>query len=121
MLSVLPRPNKPHSSAVDSSSHNHLLSSLRCVPSLPSWLHGSYAAHNHRYERIALGRPSIGMAVLTRELMEMHIQQAPDIRGMLDCLPVADRPNMTFIGWRQKLGTWPLSKQERLVSRQFAA
>ena len=48
------------------------------------------------------------MAVLTREMMEMHIQQAPDIHGMLDCLPVADRNNMGFIGWRQKLGTWPL-------------
>jgi hypothetical protein len=68
-----------------------------------------------------VGTLSMGMAVLTREMMEMHIQQAPDVRGMLDCLPVADRSNMGFIGWRQKLGTWPISKHEQLVSRQFAA
>lgn len=52
------------------------------------------------------------MAVLTREMMEMHVHQAPDIRGMLDCLPVANRPNMEFVGWRQKLGTWPSTKRE---------
>jgi len=47
------------------------------------------------------------MAVLTREMMEMHIQQAPDVRGMLDCLPVADKSGNALFGWRQKLGTWP--------------
>lgn len=49
----------------------------------------------------------MGMAVLTTEMMEMHIQRAPDIRGMMDCLPVADEAGVAFLGWRQKLGTWP--------------
>jgi hypothetical protein len=68
-----------------------------------------------------MGVMSMGIAVMTREMMEMHIVQAPDVRGFLDCVPVADRSNMGFIGWRQKVGTWPLSKHEALTSRQFAA
>lgn len=60
------------------------------------------------------------MAVFTREMMEMHIQQAPDVRGMLDCLPVADRSNLAFIGWRQKLGTWPLTKHQAWTAKEFA-
>jgi len=49
----------------------------------------------------------MGMAILTTQMMEMHIQEAPEIRGMQDCSPVADKSNTGFIGWRQKLGTWP--------------
>lgn len=44
--------------------------------------------------------------------MEMHIQQAPEVRGMLDCLPTTTRTGE--LGFRQKLGTWPMSKQETL-------
>jgi hypothetical protein len=108
-MSELPR-NGSHTSvtssgvSVDTSSHDHFLFSLRSIPNLSTWL---YDVQNHRHERIAAGI-RFGMAVLTREMMEMHIQQAPDVHGMLDCLPVADRNNMGFIGWRQKLGTWPL-------------
>jgi hypothetical protein len=60
----------------------------------------------------------MGMAVMTREMMEMQVQQAPNIRGMLDCLPTR-KPNLE-IGYRAKLGTWPLSKHEALVARQFS-
>lgn len=63
-------------------------------------------ANNHRHERIATGTLSVGMAVLTAEMMQMHIQRAPDVKGILDCLPVARKDNAAFIGWRQKLGTW---------------
>jgi hypothetical protein len=54
----------------------------------------------------------MGIAVMTAEMMEMHIQQAPEVRGMLDCLPVATRTGE--VGFRQKLRTWPMSKQETL-------
>jgi len=63
------------------------------------------------------------MALMTREMMEMQVQQAPNIRGMLDCLPTklparqATLAPETF--FRQKLGTWPLSKHEAMVARQF--
>jgi hypothetical protein len=61
----------------------------------------------------------LGMAVLTREMMEMHVHQAPDVRGMLDCLPVAHREDAMFVGWRKKLPTWPISKNEVLTLRWF--
>ncbi|TVY91946.1 hypothetical protein LAWI1_G002410 [Lachnellula willkommii] len=95
------------SSSIDSSSHNHILSSFHSIQNLSSWLNASWLPHNHRHERIATATISTGMAVLTREMMEMHIQQAPDVHGMLDCLPVADNSGKAFVGWRQKLGTWP--------------
>ena len=44
----------------------------------------------------------------------MHIQQPPDILGVLDCLPTAGAERMRF---RQKLQTWPLSKQDTLRRR----
>lgn len=62
----------------------------------------------------------MGMAVLTREMMEMQIQQAPNVRGMMDCLPTK-QPERSEMGWRVKLGTWPLSKHEATVARKFSA
>jgi hypothetical protein len=62
------------------------------------------------YERIAMGILHPGIAVLTREEMELHIHQAPDVRGMLECLPVASSEGAMFVGWRKKLPTWPVSK-----------
>jgi hypothetical protein len=64
-----------------------------------------------------MGTMRSGMAVMTREMLEMHIQSTPDVRGMLDYLPVAGRSNTAFIGWRQKLGTWPSSKQHPIARR----
>jgi hypothetical protein len=89
------------------SSHNHTLSSLQPTSNLPSWLQASWLNIPHRHERIALGLTSMGMSILTREMMEMHANQTADIRGLPDCLPVAGRTGTKFIGWRQKLGTWP--------------
>jgi len=61
------------------------------------------------------------MAVMTREMMEMHIHQAPNLRGMLDALPTkqSHMPHATM--YRPKLATWPLTKHEAMVARQFAA
>lgn len=98
--------------SVDSSSHHHIFSQ---VPSLSTWLQTMYA-QNHRHERIATGTMRAGMTVMTREMMEMHVHQAPDVRGMLDYLPVANKSNMELVGWRQKLGTWPSAKCESSLS-----
>ncbi|KAH7342882.1 hypothetical protein BKA65DRAFT_552498 [Rhexocercosporidium sp. MPI-PUGE-AT-0058] len=103
------------SGSVDSSSHHHIFSQ---IPSFSTWFQHTMSSQNHRHERIATGTMRAGMAVLTREIMEMHIHQAPDIRGMLDCLPVADRSNMEFVGWRQKLGTWPSTKRDAALAHR---
>lgn len=101
------------SSSVDTSAHNHFLNAIRSSPSLRTWLQESWSPIDHRHERIAAGVTSKGIAVLTRELMEMHVQQAPDIRGMMDCLPTA-AARAEDMGFRQKLRTWPMPKQETL-------
>jgi hypothetical protein len=73
----------------------------------------TWSTEANHYERlIATGKTRLGIAVLTREMMEMHIQHAPDVRGMFDCLPVAGRDSAMFIGWRKKQPTWPRSKLE---------
>jgi hypothetical protein len=59
----------------------------------------------------------MGMAVMTRGMVEMHIQRTPDVRGMLDYLPVAGQSNAGFIGWRQKLRTWPSDKKYPIHKR----
>lgn len=120
-LSVFGTPSNKSSSSLDTSAHNHVLSQSHSISDIKSWLEESWSPINTRYERFATGNPTMGMAVLTRSVMEMHIVQSPDMRGMIDCLPVADRQAPRLMGWRQKLGTWPLSKHEALVARQFAA
>jgi len=98
------------------SSNDHIFKRSR-THTIPTWLHESWAKHPNLYEGMAVGTLRLGMAVLTREMMEMHIQQAPDVRGMLDCLPVADKQDAMFIGWRKKLPTWPVLKKEALTTR----
>ena len=56
------------------------------------------------YERLAIGRQRSRRAILTREEME----QASNVRGMLDCLPVVGPNGATLVGWRKKLSTWPV-------------
>lgn len=69
-----------------------------------------------RIQRIAVGTLTRGMAVITREMLEPHIQQTPGVKGVWDYVPVAERRNSfgkngvdrseQFVGWRQKLRTW---------------
>ncbi|CZT40762.1 uncharacterized protein RSE6_00412 [Rhynchosporium secalis] len=106
------------SGSVDSSSHHHFFSHL---PPFSKWFQNTMSTQNHRHERIALGTMRTGMAIMTREMLEMHINQAPDVRGMLDYAPVADGSKMEFIGWRQKLGTWPSTKSQASVARRRAS
>jgi len=60
-----------------------------------------------------------GVAHMTREMMEIRIQNAPDLRGMMDCLPTRQLSHME-VGWRPKSGTWPLSKHEAMVAKQWS-
>ncbi|KAN0110421.1 hypothetical protein V8E51_006808 [Hyaloscypha variabilis] len=97
------------SSAVPSS-HNYPRL-LRSRTMLSAWL----TAPN-LYERLATGTPRSGTSILTREEME----QASDVRGMLDCLPVAGPEGAIFVGWRKKLSTWPVvPKSDALASGSF--
>ena len=107
--------NKPSSSSVDSSSHHHLLSSICRGPKLQTWLQESIGVH-HRHERIAVGSMSAGIALMTKEMMEMHLQQAPEIRGILGGMPAA-RP--ADLGLRQKLRTWPVSHQQQMLRQKL--
>jgi len=90
---------------------------------ITSWLYESWAPIFHRHEHIAVGAMPRGIALMTGEVMEMQIQQTPSIRGMLDCLPtrlpVRQSTIKEEIFFRQKLGTWPLSKHEAMVAKQF--
>lgn len=69
-----------------------------------------------RSQRIATGTLVRGMAIMTREVLEQHIEQTPGVKGVWDYVPVAERRNsfgrsgvdrgVRFVGWRQKLRTW---------------
>jgi len=104
-------------SSTDSSFHHHFLSHIRPLEDISSHFH-SWLHVPHRHEEIAAGQVQRGVAHLTREMMEMQIQRAPDMRGMMDCLPTRQLHHME-VGWRPKLGTWPLSKHEAMMAKQW--
>ena len=110
--------NIPFSSADNSSGAHHFTYS-HTLDGLRSWLDTAWKHNDARHERIALGHVKQGMAVTTREMMEMQVQHAPNLRGMMDCLPI--KQPLQEMGWRPKLGTWPLSKHEALVAKQWSA
>jgi len=117
-------------SSVDVSSHNHVLNSIRPASSLRTWLQESMV-DDHRHERIATGIMSAGIAAMTREVVGMHIEQPPDIRHILDNLPTARAEDLwirrRLRSWSipkpeevtRKLGTWPLTKNEALLAKQY--
>lgn len=77
---------------------------------------------NNSHERIAIGIMSAGIAFIPRELLEIHIQQTPGVRGVKDYIPVAATNGMCFVGWRQKVVTWgPLEGHQVVVTKQYAA
>jgi hypothetical protein len=63
-----------------------------------------WLAEPNLYERLATGTARLRRAVLTRE----EIEQAGNVRGMLDYLPVIGGDGATMVGWRKKLSTWPV-------------
>lgn len=106
-------------SSADSSSHLHYFTYSHHIQDFRSWLDASWRHSDARHERIALGHVKQGIAVTTREMMEMQVQHAPNLRGMLDCLPTRQPLHME-VGWRPKLGTWPLSKHEALSAKNWS-
>ena len=107
------------STGIKASSRNNLVSNHKTTI-LTSWLQSCWGTHNIRHEQVAVGIRSPGVAVMTGREMEIHIMETPDIRGMLDCIPVADIEDFRFIGWRKKAWTFPCSKHETLRAEQFA-
>jgi len=105
-------------SSADGPSHTHHFTHLHPLDDFRSWIDASWKHSDARHERIAVGHVKQGIAVTTREIMEMQVQHAPNLRGILDCLPTR-QPLHTEVGWRPKLGTWPLSKHEALVAKQW--
>ncbi|KAK1986778.1 hypothetical protein LZ30DRAFT_746190 [Colletotrichum cereale] len=86
-----------------------------------SWLSEAFLHANDRYGRIATGSPRSGVGILGLILLEHHINLVPNMRHGA-AVPVfdhsADSPR--HLGWRQKIATWPLSKQEAMEKRTFA-
>ncbi|OAA68149.1 hypothetical protein SPI_00344 [Niveomyces insectorum RCEF 264] len=89
-------------------------------PAVP-WLAEAWLALNNRYERIATGRPRIGINILTFNSIQLTITVTPTLASAADFLPVfAGTATNTpcpaslgaFVGVRPKLATWPLAKQE---------
>ncbi|RDW88722.1 hypothetical protein BP6252_00754 [Coleophoma cylindrospora] len=110
------------SASFDTSSHNHSLNHVQSSPALPSWLHVSWLPRADRSERIAAGATTTAaLGVMARELVEMHVVQAPDVRGFIDCIPVADRASLGFLGWRRKAWTFPSPKCNETLMRDFAS
>jgi len=104
-------------STIDCSSHSHFISRLDVLSTdhlgrLPLY---DYLNTPDRSQRIATGTLAMGVAVMTRELLEPHTQQTPGMKGVGNYLPVAGRSSfgkggengsVRFVGWRQKLRTW---------------
>ncbi|WYZ40141.1 hypothetical protein EsH8_IV_000482 [Colletotrichum jinshuiense] len=105
----------------DMSSHDHCLA--RCNHNYPaiSWLCEAFLQTNNRSERIAAGSPRSGVGILGLGLLEHHINMLPTMRRA-DAVPMFGHSagSPTYLGWRQKVATWPLSQQEAMNNRSFA-
>ncbi|KAK2061695.1 hypothetical protein LY76DRAFT_507358 [Colletotrichum caudatum] len=86
-----------------------------------SWLSEAFLHTNDRYGRFATGSPRSGVGILGLRLLEHHINLVPTMRRGA-AVPVFDRSvdGPRHLGWRQKIATWPLSKQEAMDNRTFA-
>jgi hypothetical protein len=62
-----------------------------------SWI-GKLKKTEYPYERTASGAVSRGIAVITREVMERRVQQAPDPPGISDYSTVSNRPEAASVG-----------------------
>ncbi|KAK2050718.1 hypothetical protein LZ31DRAFT_589741 [Colletotrichum somersetense] len=105
----------------NSSSHNHSLARHDDNTLALSWLSEAFLHANDRYGRIATGSPRSGVGILGLRLLEHHINLVPTMRRGA-AVPVFDHSvdGPRHLGWRQKIATWPLSKQEAMDNRTFA-
>nr|XP_036575345.1 uncharacterized protein CTRU02_14687 [Colletotrichum truncatum]KAF6781903.1 hypothetical protein CTRU02_14687 [Colletotrichum truncatum] len=109
----------------DMSSHDHSLAHrINNYPATP-WLLEAFLQTNNRAERIAAGSPRSGVGILGLGLLEHHIRLLPTMRSAQDAFHVFDHSTAAaspkYLGWRQKVATWPLSQQEAMNNRTFAA
>ncbi|ROV98339.1 hypothetical protein VMCG_07089 [Cytospora schulzeri] len=88
-------------------------------PSIP-WLTESWLARIVPYERIATAGPRPGVDIIGQDLLDHHINRLPNITGLQDFTPVRNS-NGEQLGHRIKVLTWPMSKQDALKVKEFAA
>ncbi|KUI65673.1 hypothetical protein VM1G_11316 [Cytospora mali] len=88
-------------------------------PSIP-WLTESWLAKVVPYERIATASPRLGVGIIRQGLLDHYINLLPNITGFGDFMPVPDSSGR-HLGHRVKVATWPLTKQDELRARKFAA
>ncbi|KAF9877345.1 hypothetical protein CkaCkLH20_05045 [Colletotrichum karsti] len=108
----------------DTSSHDHALALHDSNPWGLSWLRESFLQTTNNAERIAVGSPRFGVGILGLRLLEHYINVLPSMRSATDAVPVFDHSAAAmiprFLGWRPKVATWPLSRQEAMKNRSFA-
>jgi len=88
-------------------------------PTIP-WMTESWLLKLVRYERIATASPRIGMGLIGTGLIQHHVNLIPTLHSAADFLYVHDRDGRAT-AVRQKMATWPLSKQEVLTHKEWAA
>ncbi|OHE96059.1 hypothetical protein CORC01_08596 [Colletotrichum orchidophilum] len=110
----------PHGRA-DLSSHDHSIARRMNNYSAVSWLTEAFLQAQNRSARIAAGSPRSGVGILGLGLLEHHINLLPTMRHA-EAVPMFDHlaGSAKYLGWRQKVATWPLSQQEAMNNRSFA-
>lgn len=98
---------------------------IATAPPVPeiSWAQQNWASHNERHERIAMGGPNSGTAILTSDQVQ-RVTNKWAFEDTVDYLPVYHPPNDTavfgFFGqFRKKVATWPLFKDEPEPNKRF--
>lgn len=83
-----------------------------------TWLTQQWLSTTVPYERIATASPRSGVGVIGHELLDDHINRSPNITSLADFTPVRDGAGH-LLGYRAKIPTWPLSKQDALKVRHL--
>lgn len=85
-----------------------------------AWLTQHWLSKSVPYERIATASPKLGVGVIGQSLLDHYVNLSPNITGVADFAPVRDGAGH-HLGFRVKIATWPLSKQDALKAKDFAA
>jgi hypothetical protein len=88
--------------------------SLPNLPGLREPNNGTFGSQQrtffgHDREFMSLFISMRGVVPRTTEVLPNHVR-VPETRGILDYLPVTSPDNSRFIGWREKVETWPSNK-----------
>lgn len=85
-----------------------------------SWLTENWLSTSNRHERIATASPGTGIGLIAQSLLDHYINLSPGLNGVADFTPVRDGTGQ-YLGYRPKVATWPLSKQDALKYRDLVA